>query len=916
MILSLNEINDRAIKFANDWADVTSERAEAQTFWDDFFRVFGVERKKVGSFEKYVKKLDEKSGFIDLFWPGMLVVEHKSAGANLDKAFGQALDYFPGLEDYELPKYVIVSDFQRIRLFDLEEGTEVEFQLVELHSNTHLFNFISGYKQKTFKDEDPVNVQAAELMGRLHDELLKYGYKGHKLEVFLVRILFCLFADDTNIFPKSHFSFYLHERTLKDGSNLGERLSTIFQIMNSPDKKRMKNIDVDLGLFPYVDGSLFEEQLEVPSFNTEMRSILLSCCYFDWSRISPAIFGSMFQSVMDKEVRKNLGAHYTSEKNILKVISGLFLEDLHKEFNEVKNDLRKLEKFHEKLAGLKFLDPACGCGNFLIIAYREIRLLEIDILKQYGVLKKHKQLGLGTGIISRIDVDSMYGIEIEEFPVRVAEVALWLVDHQMNIRLSEEFALLYTRLPLKKSPNIRHANAHRFDWGEFISKSELNYILGNPPFVAKKNRTEEQNVDMGTTFKGFRKYGQLDYVAAWYIRAANYISGTDIKVAFVSTGSITQGEQVGILWSYLLDIGIDIFFAHRMFKWSNEARGVAQVFVVIIGFAAHSVKNRTIFDYEKPTSDPVAVSAKTINPYIIDFADVIISNRSKPICEVPALSFGSMPNDGGNLLLTNEEKDYLLSKEPGSEDYIKPLISAKEYLYGIPRWCLWLEDISPSKINKYKGIKDRVKEVKEYRLNSKRKATRELAKYPYLFGEIRQPNDDYIAIPLTTSENRKYIPIAIIDKEIIVNNTFSTSEPASYFHFGVLTSIMHMTWVKYVCGRLEGRFRYSNKLVYNNFPWPKKPTDKQISKVEKAVERVLLVRDEHTDSTLAELYDPLLMPKMLVKAHNALDRAVDLCYSRKNFDTDLKKLEFLFGLYSEYTAPVIPVEKKRKRSRK
>lgn len=541
MTLSWNEIKKRAIEFVKEFEGEEREHAEAKTFWDSFFNIFGITRRRIASFEEPVRQLDKEYGFIDLFWKSNLIVEHKSKGKSLDKAYSQALAYFAGLDEEELPKYVIVSDFSRFRLYDIEADTFHEFTLKELPQNIHRFDFILGYQKRTYKDEDPVNIKAAEMMGKLHDALLDSGYSGHKLEVFLVRLLFCLFADDTGIFSKDHFNFYIENKTKTDGSDLGMHIASIFQILNTEENVRQKNLDEDLAVFPYVNGKLFEEQFPVPAFDSEMRKILLACAGFDWSKVSPAIFGSMFQSVMDKEKRRNLGAHYTSEKNILKVVKGVFLDDLYKEFESCKNNLKKLEAFHDKISKLKFLDPACGCGNFLVITYREISLLEIEVLKQIFKLKKLNQLELNVEVLSKIDVDCMYGIECEEFPVRIAEVALYLTDHLCNTKLSEEFGQYYRRLPLKKSPNIIHGNALRVDWhnlavgaGHAQPSDLFNYILGNPPFVAKANRTKEQNEDMDLVCSSIKNYGLLDYVCAWYVKGLN-ISILNVRLRHAQT---------------------------------------------------------------------------------------------------------------------------------------------------------------------------------------------------------------------------------------------------------------------------------------------------------------------------------------------------------------------------------------------
>ncbi|MGB2727213.1 MAG: DNA methyltransferase [Halobacteriota archaeon] len=704
-------------------------------------------------------------------------------------------------------------------------------------------------------------------------------------------------------FEKDHFTRYIETKTKIDGSDVGLHLNAIFQILNKPEDERQKNLDEDLNLFPHVNGSLFEERFEDPSFDSDGRKILLECCHFDWSRVSPAIFGSLFQSVMDPKERRDLGAHYTSEENILKTVKALFLDDLRHEFELHSRNKRYLQQMLERIGKMKFLDPACGCGNFLIIAYRELRRLQIAIHRQ--IRKLEGTLGqqvLDIEFDQDIDVDAMYGIEILEFPVRIAEVALWLVDHQMNAELSKEFGFYYVRLPLEKAPNIINGNALRLNWEDIVSKDELTYILGNPPYVGKKRRNEDQNEDMKLICGHIKNYGVLDYVCCWYIKAAEYVKDTKIKVGFVSTNSITQGEQVGILWDYLLnEKKIKIHFAHRTFRWLNQAKGKAQVYVVIIGFASFDTKTKLLYDYETPISDPMRIKAENINPYLVSQEDIILKNRSKPLCDVPNISFGSMPNDDGNFLFTDSERNEFLEEEPGARDYILPFISAREFLHNKKRWCLWLRDVSPSEIKKLPKVEERIKNIRAYRLKSKRESTKKLAETPYLFGEIRQPESDFILIPLHSSEHRKYIPIAFLPPMFIANNSCSVVEHASLYHFGVLTSAMHMAWVRHVCGRLESRYRYSNVLVYNNFPWSENPSPKQIEDVEARVKDLLAAREMYADSSLADLYDPLLMPKKLLDAHKKLDRAVERCYRSKTFKTDLERLQFLFELYDKYT---------------
>ncbi len=659
---------------------------------------------------------------------------------------------------------------------------------------------------------------------------------------------------------------------------------------------------------------MFEERLPVASFDKEMRNILLECCKLNWSLISPAIFGSMFQGVVDPKERRNLGQHYTSEKNILKLIKPLFLDELRNEYEKIKNIKVRLLEFHTKISKLKFLDPACGCGNFLVITYRELRLLEIDILKSlYFERLKEVQQVIEIESLVKINIDNFFGIEYEEFPVRIAEVAMWLIDHQMNMRVSEEFGQYYVRLPLKKSANIIQGNALRLNWEEIVPKTELNYILGNPPFSGKHLQSKEQKEDLDLVLRDVNSSGILDYVTAWYIKAAQYIQHTNIKAAFVSTNSISQGEQVGVLWNELFNkYKIKIHFAHRTFKWSNEGRGIAAVHVVIIGFANLNSDEKYLYEYDNVKSEPHVLKVKNINPYLVSGEDFIILTRKKPICNVPEMVKGSQPTDGGNLLLTNEEKELLILEEPEASSFIKPFVSAKEFLNNEKRWCLWLDNINPSVLKNMTQVMDRVEKVKEMRLKSIKQATVKWAKYPTLFTENRQPKSDYILVPRVSSENRNYIPIGFFNKDYIISDSCNSIPDAKIFHFGVLSSVMHMSWVKYVCGRLKSDFRYSNDIVYNNYPWPENPSEKNIKLVEEKAQQVLDVRKEFPDSSLADLYDPVAMPPKLVKAHQELDKAVDLCYRPQPFTTELSRLEFLFNLYKKYTSPLLEDGMKKK----
>ncbi len=686
----------------------------------------------------------------------------------------------------------------------------------------------------------------------------------------------------------------------------------LFDVLNTANAQRQKNLDEQLAGFPYVNGKLFDERLSPAAFNATMRERLLDACGLDWSQISPAIFGALFQSIMDDKARRNLGAHYTSEKNILKLIGPLFMDGLRAEFDKIKSSRAKLHEFHEKLAALKFLDPACGCGNFLVIAYRELRLLELDVIE--SLYQKDQAAGQITDprLLIKCNVDQFYGIEIEEFPAQIAQLALWLVDHQINLRVSEQFGNPFERLPLTKSATIVHGNALRIDWNDVVPAKELDYILGNPPFVGKKEQNAEQKAGMAIVFAGVKGAGVLDFVAAWYIKAADMVvANPHIRAALVSTNSITQGEQVGILWSELYRRGMQIQFAHRTFKWSNEARGNAAVHCVIIGFGAHDDVPARIFDYAKQDDDASEITAAHINPYLVDAPPTLLKKRMHPVSEAPEMDFGSKAADFGHLTLSAEERESLIAEFPQAKLFLRVFIGAEEFLNGGERFCLWLKDVPPALIKSIPPIMQRLEAVRAARARSVDANTRRWADMPALFQADRQPTTDYLLVPKVTSERRKYIPLGFCSAELIVNPSVLVVPNASLYDFGVLQSLMHMAWTSATCGRLESRYQYSNTIVYNNFPWPDSPSDKQRAAIEAAAQGVLDARAAFPDSTLADLYDPVTMPPALVKAHQALDRAVDAAYGRRNFNTDAERVAFLFERYQHLTS-LLPTEKPRR----
>jgi hypothetical protein len=922
MSLNWNEIKSRALLFSNTWADASNEDSQAKPFWIDFFEIFGITNKRVAIFEHNVKKLGGAQGYVDLFWPGMLLVEHKSLGKDLDDAVDQAVGYLHNLKEHELPQLVVVCDFARFRVHRLATGETVEFELKHLHKHIKLFGLLAGYKVQDIKAEDPVNIKAAQRMGLLHDALKENGYEGHPLEVLLVRLLFCLFADDTGIFePAQSFRDFVVERTAEDGSDLGPRLGQLFQVLNTHPTQRSKNIDEQLSQFAYINGKLFEETLPMADFSATMRDALLNACALDWSAISPAIFGSLFQSIMDAKARRNLGAHYTSEANILKLIKPLFLDELHAEFERVKGSRNKLKEFHDKLKTLTFFDPACGCGNFLVISYRELRELELQVLLADNELGPHRgQLNLDILNLIHVNVNQFYGIEIEEFPAQIAQVALWLLDHQMNTRASVRLGKSFIRVPLVNAPNIRHGNALRIDWNEVLPVQRCSYVLGNPPFLGKTYQSKEQKADLAAVMQGIHGAGDLDFVCGWYVLAAQYLQGqAGTQAAFVSTNSITQGEQVAVLWGEMQRLGMHINFAHRTFQWSNEASGNAAVHCVIVGFSHDSHAVKTIYEYEDIKGQPHAVTAKRINAYLVDAPDVLLNKRRTPICKVSDMTNGSKPTDGGNLLMNDTEKEVLLAAEPQAAKWIRPYLMGDEFINNISRWCLWLVDIPPAELRSMPQVMKRVEGVRSMRSASTDAQTKKDASNPTQFQKIRQPNTPrYLAIPKVSSERRQFIPIGYLDNNVICGDKIFFVADASLFTFGVLTSTMHNAWMRYTCGRLKSDYSYSNTIVYNNYPWPgfsgDALSDKHRKAIEQAAQCVLDARAQFEGASLADLYDPLTMPPVLLKAHQRLDIAVDAAYvpsgGKKNYGSDAERVAYLFDLYQRITNLLPAVSKK------
>ncbi|TSE29646.1 hypothetical protein Tther_01382 [Tepidimonas thermarum] len=891
-----------------------------------FYECFGIRAESATIYEQAVKKLDGAPGFIDSFIPGKLIVEHKSLGANLDAAFDQAADYFLALPEHERPRYIITSDFARIRLYDLQAGGGYhQCRLAELPRKADWFMFLVEGALADYTEESEADREAAYAISQLHEGLLRAHFTGRDLEALLTRLLFCLFADDTGIFGDNGLFRRLLERTRADGADTGRVLAELFQVLNTPEGQRQAHLDEDLARFPYINGALFAEPTRIPAFDARLREQLITCARLDWSGISPAIFGAMFQGVLEahkpderrQASRRELGAHYTSERNILRVINPLFMDALRAELARIKNNRKLLQAFYERLSTLTFLDPACGCGNFLVIAYRELRLLEMDAIEamtELGLTNAGMGGLLDVSHLCRVRVSQFYGIEIDEAAAHIARVALWITDHQMNLEAAERFGTTRPSIPLSDSPHIVCANALALDWASLLPPAQCHYVLGNPPFVGAKYMNPAQRADVDRVMGHIPNSGLLDYVSCWYVKATEYARANPaIDIAFVSTNSITQGEQVAPLWGWLLAQGVRIRFAHRTFQWSNEGKGVAAVHCVIIGFGLNEPAQCTLFDYgDNPKGEPLAHAVQRINPYLVEGPDVLLARRQKPLCDVPEIGIGNKPIDGGHYLFTPEEKAAFVAREPKAERWFRRWIGADEFINGQERWCLWLGNCPPHELRQMPEVIKRVEAVRRYRLASKSAPTQKLAATPTRFHVENIPDAPYLVIPEVSSERRAFIPIGFLHADALASNLMRIVHHATHYHFGILSSTMHNAWVRAVCGRLESRYRYSASIVYNNFPWPS-PTDAQRAAIETAAQWVLDARAQFPGATLADLYDPLTMPPALVKAHAALDRAVDAAYGYRGGKDDPARVAFLFARYQQLAAPLAPASRARRR---
>jgi hypothetical protein len=983
MRLGWDEIKRRAKAFSDDWADAHYEKGETQPFYEQFFLIFGVKRKQVATYEQRVKLLNGKHGFMDLFWPKTLLIEQKSARLDLNKAGVQAMDYIDGIRAEDQPRYVLTCDFQTWNLVDLETGLATNFRLADLHKHIESFAFILG-RRVSFGTQAMVNIKAAELMGKLHDALEDANYTGHDLEQLLVRLLFCLFADDTGIFePKDIFLQLIEADTKEDGTDTGRMLIELFDVLNTHEDARQKGLSGELNAFPYVNGALFAGHIRTPVFDKKMREMLLDAARFDWGKVSPAIFGSLFQSVMDAKERRAKGAHYTTEANILKVIGPLFLDDLRAEFDKIKT--RKtgraaaLQEFQNKLSRLTFMDPACGCGNFLVIAYRELRNLELCVLHELW----DGQRVMDISAFSRVNVDQFYGIEFEEFPARIAEVAMWMTDHIANNELSLAFGQSFARIPLKQSAKIIHGDALEVDWAALLPPEKCHYIMGNPPFIGFVWRSETQQKQFTALIKSFGiNSSRLDYVAAWFIKAGQYMANTPsplagegarlreaqpslvaagegasagaennapqtrrppspdpsghpwslsdqsgglvpprpqgerefnkrIRIAFVSTNSITQGEQVAQLWPILFDrLHLEIFFAHRTFSWGSEAKGKAQVHVVIIGLTHRDNEpdDKRLFSYPDIKGNPVESTHNALTAYLFDARGVanrhlVVNRESASLAGAPRICVGTKPVDSGHYIFNSDERRRFLENERGAAKAMRSFLGGYEFINGEGRWILHTADLSPAELKSMPAVLERIAAVRDFRSKSSGNLANTLANNPTAYHVTVVPKTSYLVIPEVSSERRDYVPVGWIDPPTIPSNQLLVIQDATLWHFSILTSRLHMAWLAHIGGRLKSDFRYSSGLVYNTFPWPE-ATPAQRAKIEALAQAVLDARAAHPTSSLADLYDPDTMPGNLRKAHAALDLAVDRLYRPAPFASDRDRVEHLFGRYEALVNPL------------
>ena len=907
----LEEFSTKSARdFAVKYASAKGEKQLGQSFWRDFFlSVAGVSDLLVEGieFEYPVRSVKGNINFIDCLWPGVVLIEHKSAGKNLDAAEQQAREYLEALTPLMRPPTIIVSDFQAIRVVEVIRGTSYEFPLSELPDNVHRIRAVVAFGGlNAAAPRVEADKKAVKLMGDLFKEFESAGYSGHELSVFLIRILFLNFGDDTGMWkyiPEGLYGSYI-KNTYPDGSGLGGRLQELFQVLNTSADKRPKTLPTALVDFPYVNGGLFAEQLPVFSFTAPMREALIASTVYDWSNISPAIFGAMFQTVKDKEDRRESGEFYTSEKAIMRVISPLFLDGLNDRLHKSWDSVSSLKKLWADIGKMNFLDPASGSGNFLLVAYKKLRELELKLIARLRELEgKDTQIALDGSIGLQVHLGQFHAIEYDEWSSQIAFVAMFLADHQANKQMEEILGASPNRFPITESAVVKQGNALRISWDNVCPMDENTVIMGNPPFNGYSLMTKEQREDTAAVWDGVHGSGVLDYVLNWFLIAAKWSEASGARAAFVATSSISQGEQPAVLWSKLFSIGMGIDFAYRSFWWDNGAA----VHCVIIGFSSLPKQKRIpLWSFPDVKDEPVLEMVASINPYLIAGSNIVVSSRSRPLVPgVQIMEKGSIPTDDGYLSsISAEEAERIRQQDPIAAKYLRRLIGARELLNNTERYCLWLADVEPSEIRKSPEIYSRISSVRDFRLSSKKSKTREDANRANEFQEIRQPRTNYIAIPLHTSEDREYVPMGFMPSEVVANNALSVIADGSLRTFGMLMSRSFNVWNKTVSGRLESRTRISGTITYNNFPFPETTTE-QDELIEQAARLVLDAREKYPSSSLADLYDPMTMPVELRKAHQHLDKFTLAAFALKSSATDEEILRELFRLYESATRGLI-----------
>ena len=908
--------------FADKYKDATSEKQLAQSFWRDFFHsVIGVEDLLAAGieFEHPVRSATTGlTNFIDLLWGGVIIVEHKSAGKDLDAAERQARDYLVSLSPLLRPPAIVISDFARFRIIEVLAGHSYDFPLTELPDNLHRFQAIIGNKgQAAASVEISADIKAAQLMADLFLAFEKAGYEGHQVSVFLVRILFLNFGDDTRMWRRIGHGLFaeLIAGSAENGSGLGNTIQELFQVLNTPKDKRPGTLSEALVDFPYVNGGLFAEELPTFSFTAAMREALVKTTHYDWSKISPAIFGSLFEAAQDKTRRRELGQHFTSEANILKVIRPLFLDNFLDQLHKAWDTPPALRKLRLELGKPNFLDAAAGSGNFLVVAYKRLREIELKILARLQELEGTQgQVQLDGTLGLQVHLGQFHAIEYEEWSSQIARVAMFLADHQANLALEEITGAAPDRFPLTESAIIIHGNALTLDWAEVCPMNENTFIMGNPPFNGSTWQSAEQKRETAVLWNGVTGSGLIDYVANWFLVAARYASKYNLRAGLVSTNSITQGQQPAILWSQLNQLGVGIDFAHRSFAWSNETSGGAAVHTVIIGFSARPKgAKRPLWTYKTPKSSPELILASNINAYLLDAPDLLVTPRRKPLqTHTQIMDNGSKPTDDGFLSnISPAVAEEIKSTDPIAAKYLRRIVGARELIHNEERYCLWLVGANPADIRNSRILAERVAAVREMRLASSKAATRKDADRPAEFQELRQPQSEYIAVPKVSSEDREYVPMARFDPSVIVNDRVSIIANGSLLTFGMLCSKPFNIWNKAISGRLESRTLISNKITYNNFPFPEL-TDNQKNAVENAAQQVLDARAEFPDNSLADLYDPNAMPPALRQAHKKLDAAVLAAFGLKADASDERILAKLFEAYDDLTRGLLDAQSKAK----